>query len=267
MSPDGYEGWKESVSYAESVLKKNPSSKEGIIPEYDRRQIAYGHFITLQMLQNYDRLIVVYGTDEEKREYAQRVLNEIRRTTEERIRVENNPDYVAVLENVYQELGLLQQLIDENPEDFNADVFLQNLHLFVSDWNANLSHTISREELTDPTRFLSTRVFTERKRFNTYQLELVGHEFGSDFTDASREKLKEVYFTENNGGSNGVLLKWNASEADAYERMKEDITITDLIAMENQYTKLYSNIRSQPAEEREINIDISLNAPLLYPVW
>ena len=60
-----------------------------------------------------------------------------------------------------------------------------------------------------------------------------------------------------------VIFGWNRSEARAYEYMKTNIPIAELLKLQKYFFDLYYKIFSQPAGERDIEVDISFNSPFL----
>lgn len=62
------------------------------------------------------------------------------------------------------------------------------------------------------------------------------------------------------------LFLWNASEANAYQRIVEEIPFTDFLRLQESFFTLNSKIARQPAREQGFSADISLDAPFLSPL-
>lgn len=77
-----------------------------------------------------------------------------------------------------------------------------------------------------------------------------------DFT-ANKQKTAESLSAFNK------FLQWNYANAQAYKRMKKEMNIKDLLILQNQFTKLFQKIASQPENERDFEIDISFRSPFL----
>ncbi len=68
---------------------------------------------------------------------------------------------------------------------------------------------------------------------------------------------------QNQGGSLGNLWRFNLSEQRAFERMKSDIPLTNLLQLQKMYFLVFRKIITQPQSERDFEFDISLASPLV----
>ena len=63
-----------------------------------------------------------------------------------------------------------------------------------------------------------------------------------------------------------TLFLWNWSRRHAYQQMHRTIGYEKLLSLQNQFFSLYQKIASQPENERDVTLDISLDTPFLEPL-
>lgn len=74
MSPDGKDGWAHAYSYAQRVLLSETLTQQHLLDRDDRRNIAYAGSIVNNLTEEYDRLISIYGSPEERTAYYHAML-------------------------------------------------------------------------------------------------------------------------------------------------------------------------------------------------
>lgn len=108
LSADGYEGWKQALSWAEQTLD---TPYGGTIGAESRRTIAYSAEILRQISGNYDKLIRMYGTPEQQRAYFDRQRVEV--LGQKRLLydyVVSQGENAGVRDTLKKDLDLLQQV-------------------------------------------------------------------------------------------------------------------------------------------------------------
>jgi len=59
------------------------------------------------------------------------------------------------------------------------------------------------------------------------------------------------------------IFTWNFAEKAAFKQMKKDMPIQNLVNLQRNYFDLYRRISTQVNGERDYEVDVSLNSPLL----
>lgn len=71
---DGYDGWVKAYNWAQQT-QLSATAVSGVISREKRREAYYALLISSRLANNYHKLIMQYGSDEEVREYFRLVLN------------------------------------------------------------------------------------------------------------------------------------------------------------------------------------------------
>ncbi len=74
LSADGTEGWQQAYTYAQTTLLSESMTQKEVLDADDRRNIAYAGTIVSNLTREYDRLISIYGSDEERTAYYEAML-------------------------------------------------------------------------------------------------------------------------------------------------------------------------------------------------
>jgi hypothetical protein len=64
-----------------------------------------------------------------------------------------------------------------------------------------------------------------------------------------------------------TLYLWNRSDARAYQKIRKDISLNQLLTAQNAYKQLWQKILLQKKEERTVAHDASSDAPLVSSLW
>lgn len=75
MSEDGYAGWKMAFEHTQSKLSEIVNAKLPGIGVDNRREIYYGSLVLQELVENYDRLMWKYGSEEEIKAYVGTILD------------------------------------------------------------------------------------------------------------------------------------------------------------------------------------------------
>lgn len=262
MSPDGYLGWKKAYAFSTDTLRDTYG--EGTIGADQRREIWYAGYITFELAKKYHALVQTYGTPEEQEEYYNAVSSYY---TKQQKKIINNSISQEKKNNQEREndtLGQIENLLEEDSEEGTSMELpsypvqqLQNLEEFekkaeeeqypigekIAIWKYNFFNSSHNYFSID---------YGTIERFDDQQDILISF-------DVPDEKDYKRYTNT----TFNRILRWNGSNARAYEQMKTEIPIEELFMLMDQYMVLKRKILFQPEEERDVDIDVSFSPPLL----
>lgn len=122
LSPDGYEGWQKAYDYAYDVLvKRDLLNKDYLINREQRREVIYAGMIINNLSQNYNHLILDYGTKHNIEDYYIKIID-------------NNKDELAqYLSN--DELVKIHQIKEKALSLNKSHIQLNTIPFFVPNYN------------------------------------------------------------------------------------------------------------------------------------
>ncbi|MFC1790309.1 DUF4153 domain-containing protein [Patescibacteria group bacterium] len=234
LSSDGYLGWEKAFHFAEKTILDTDWGKQDLIDKENRREIVYAGIVTNQLLANYDSLIRQYGSHQEITSYFVSILSAFKQVNQERLEKlkERHLEYPT---SILAE----QSKIEQSLKTLKADLPWSEKKLpeiwptYPGYYHPNFTFTQQPSDLKNSHFAFFYHLNTTRN--DPYQ---------------PADKLAQV-------------LNWNASQQQAYQRMKEEIGFLDLLKLQEKYRQIYSRILSQPENERDYDQDISLKTPFL----
>lgn len=248
MSSDGTDGWKRAYQYASEVLTGRGYETKALLDREDRREIAYAAVIISYLTQHHHDLVYRYGTDDDVRAFTLDALsffNDLieseRRKTSER---------------------------EQSVRGANEDDRLRQQRF--QDRQNRLMSVLSSVSAASSQALASPVVDRRRTMAVTHDFKPPFHQFQSPCVMLDQEPTC-LNFLRWGGvedllplqGWVDFLLSWNGSQERAYQFMKRDIPIGDLIRLYRQYIVLHEKIAAQPPEEQDYDIDISFATPFL----
>jgi hypothetical protein len=224
LSPDGYNGWMEAYKHAQNILIGKGLDEKEIIGIDQRREVAYAGIILGNLTYQYDRFILQNGTKEEKRAYLRAIFES---------ELKNQKGWYFGFEG--------------NREKAIAEYFTRK---------------IAQLNVSDPDFGSIVKDMIVYRNFGVY--------INFNSKDGPINMFYGFWldgFAVRKSGSNATFLDrlytFNLADRNAYEKLKKDIPIDQLVALQNQFRKLFEKIASQPNGERDYNTDISFQTPFL----
>ncbi|MDQ5950899.1 MAG: hypothetical protein QG639_176 [Patescibacteria group bacterium] len=228
LSPDGSEGWQQSLTYAQSILTNPELMTNNIINADQRREIALaGSVVKALQLQHY-RLLRAYGSAQEINNFYLASLSQSDERYSQRI-------------NYYLELN--------GPESATAATLLKDREK-VRALKSEIEHLADASPSSLDYNFYGMFYSGTTKCDYSYC-------FNSffDWRDFQVDEVK-VDSTEQ-------LLKYNASAYSLYRQREAVLPLDTLLSLEDQYVTLQGKIQTQPENEREFTVDINYFSPLI----
>lgn len=259
-SVDGVEGWEMAYDHARSILLETQYDKNSIIGKESRREIAYAGLITHLLTNHYHELVEKYADTNLKMQYYQKILQKEIETYAgrekekkpqvvlekvERIRADGTGvnvttyptptiriyvaefDYQQAIERKGAATAMLEKLQkrDVNIDEAGSIFYLENWY-----------HPIPFQTSSAPYQFIG--IYTP------------------SYMGPPRDKSVNRSWLDQ-------LFSFNYSEQKAFETIIKEISLDDLFTMQYMYQSLHKRIAFQPENERDYEIDISLNSPFL----
>lgn len=233
ISADGYEGWKQAYTFAKTTLTRIHAAKNQLIDKKDRQQHAYSGMILHNLLRKYDYLTLKHGTEEEIKEYYRTILPFHRA----QIVYDLNQIKVATAE-AYIKPSLERDLAVV--DSLSRDLQQNDIHyLYIK----KSMRTMTPSEFQ---RSFSNEKMHPLSMYDTYDL--------SDYIKTQKD-ISHSSFNK--------FLQANKNEKQAYEKLKKELPLSEVLALSTTYLDLYHIISQQPDNERNFDMDISLDTPLL----
>lgn len=246
MSPDGYIGWKMAYTYAQKVLFETSYPSNTPIGKEDRQRIAYAGSITRMLSNNYFILMQKYGTNDQKKTYFQTILENQKalissaEKSVQPVLVETKyPSPTPVIipdEYNYQKVMSQKVVVNEELKKLKTcnDCLGEIESVF------SITYWFYPESYYPNSSLDSTRWFVDISQ-------------NIPIRNEARRKVTSL----------DKLFTYNVSSHQAFKNIYQDMPIETLISLQNTYLKLYDRIASQPEKERDYEIDISTDSPLL----
>lgn len=135
-----------------------------------------------------------------------------------------------------------------------------------NDYLNEVKDKINKDEINYKDVFGTINISTseEKYKFSTYK---VGFAYTNqsfyDIYNYSYYPFKTKKNSKNKDSKLDRFFTWNSSKVRAYKRMIKDGRHNELLQLQGKYFELYRRILSQPQNERDFDMDISLSSPLL----
>jgi len=247
MSADGVDGWIKSFIYADAVLKKY-ENQQGVLDETARKEIAYTNYILRKLALNYQELSIRQGTQDEFKKYFYSVYNFQKKQLQKEV------DELTIYKPTQDDLGWKENRVKESIRSIVLLDELENYYrtnerrdstdfadIRISMWNQDLP---TFDQFSSPylhSLYESPLVYYDKNHPNWYQKTIVDEV-------NSYSKLDRLYL-------------FNKAEKNAYKRLQKEVSIENLLKLQERYYKLQEKIESQ--NERNYSVDISFDSPLL----
>jgi len=251
LSADGYDGWKEAYGFARKTLIDKNLLQQPIIKMEDRRDVAYSIAIVAKLTQQYQRLLQIYGTEEEKKEFVRQFL-EVNQKDSRRflqtvdLKLAGLEAYTAgnekamkdlrdsknYEERIVREVEESLQLLDANQLTFEQG--MMDLLPNFSFWQVHAGDTF----------FTNSGMYAQRRR--TYWFAKTG---------STLPRIRQKTALDR-------MYLWSGSSF-TYEHMKREIPFSELIALNDAFISLFEKISNQPENDRTYQSDVSLNSPFV----
>lgn len=237
MSADGYNGWKKAYVHAKEVINKY-ENKSTQINRDERKEIAYAGIIIRELSKNYKDLLKQYGTTIELKQYLTAIYNFQKEANYERHVEPNSMMYsTSQTNNINEMLGK----INEGKVDYKKT--LDSLYVSTSEekFKFGMGSTYTNQSFYEVPTYSTVTYSYKKVKNNDKDKKIIYN--------------KESYLDR--------LYVWNSSKFNAYKNIMKDERYEELLQLQGKYFNLYMRIFSQPPNERDFDMDISLDSPLL----
>lgn len=248
LSTDGYDGWVKAFHFASSTLSLQNYAHLTLISVDGRRDIAYAGGITRALTDEYRRLVMEYGSGDEKKQYLTLLLSSVK------------DGYVSHL--TLMKSQLTDQGISKKP-NFSSDSIRQDISdtQKIIEMLTKMEKDLQKNNIS-PERINSQITWNYRIPYPTYG---EGY-YNEPYYLGQQNNFYELKKTDKNVREPGFLdklYKWNYSQYQAYKNIKHDMPFEVLLKLQKQYFSLYEKIQKQPQKERSFKSDISFDTPFL----
>lgn len=228
LSADGYEGWEKAFNQAKKTITKY-EFKNGELNREERKEIAYAGIIIRELSKNYKDLIKKHGTNEVKKQYLLSIFT-YQREANYKQQYSSNSSYVT---NMSGYLEKMKDKVAKGKVEYNG--------VFDS---INISNSEDRFKFNTGSLYMN-QSFYEFPYYSDY------------FVDRLQKNV------ENKDGFLDRLYVWNFTNLEVYKKIIKNERHSELLQLQGKYFNLYMKIISQPTNEREFDMDVSLASPLL----
>jgi hypothetical protein len=260
MSPDGYAGWKQAYTWAQTILTTN--QQKSFLNKDDRREVAYAGMIINRTLINHFYLTEKYGSQGEYLSFYQTVLTTtfakqqfIATQIANKLKIQRETQLAASpsaqLEINYQNLQNSMQKVAEalSITQQSAQVFKLPIDLSIS------SYYISRLSVFPQCDMYQQAESLTLGNDKYYAVrECSGQYYQLYLHDTSIPPKKELL---------DRLFTWNTAELGTYNRLRQEIPLSEVLTLQDVYFNLRERILTQPETERSFDVDISFDTPFL----
>ena len=249
MSADGYMGWKMAFDQAEKVLLQSGYLDKPLLDREDRREIAYSGRALAYLTFKYHNLIHKYASVEEWRRYNETIYSYLKSV------LQKESDYLIYeprVNNKYQ-IPYITGTLVTNPALIEKELKLLDERLN----KLNQPQTYKKREINISFGILYNPTYFQNKPCDNQNIG-VYCQYSIFWLDGETSTWDTF-----EPGTLDYTFAWNGSEFSAYEKMKQEMPIEKLLQMQQAYYSLYYKINGQPEAERDYDIDVSFNTPLL----
>jgi len=259
MSPDGYTGWQMAYDYAKNVLLDTSYPETAIIELEDRQRIAYAGYVTRRLIAHYHALEEKYASNDEKNKYYQTIL-------------ENQKELLIPIQNALEQTRHPQPPVPvsiQSLDGTSVTIFPTPTPYLESDTTYEYQFTTERKKTIDQAlqKLSSCKTCTQEVGSIFYMDYLFSP---STFYPSNVHWVYGLHTFDPSPNGKKVekssldrLFAFNASDHAAFEKIKKDIPLDTLLALQNKYLELYQQIGHQPEKQRTYEMDISTNSPFL----
>ena len=231
MSADGYQGWQQSFAYAKEKLQTNLGKT--FLAKDDRREVTYGGIVVSNLTLKYRDLVEHYGSREDKINFYTSLFD---------YQEEANQKMAAWAANTQQEEATKNRILSDLTTDNNTI--------------KQLRETIPTGKFQDISKYLSWSHL-----YPTGSFDIPFTTFS--FVDIAEPNTNYFYSKGKEYDALDKVYTWNLAEVSAFNQMKQEITIQELLNLQKTYFELYRRILAQPNGQQDYETDVSLNTPLL----
>src|SRR3989339_264652 len=231
MSSDGYVGWEKAYTYQKNLIEKY--EKKELLNKDERKEVAYAGIVIRELLQNYKDMVLQRGTQNDLKQYL----------------IETYAFQRDANLNLYVPPGSRNYIMEQN----DGITKMQELI-----WSEMIDY---RKAIKDITISKSTYKYrfnlsdTDSMRWNRSFFTL------PYYSDYFKNKIK----TDKKIKDSNIdrFYTWNASDARAFYLMNKNISYHELLQLQRKYFNIYYTIENQFVDQRDYDMDISLESPLL----
>jgi len=231
MSSDGYVGWEKAYTYQKNLIEKY--EKKEFLNKDERKEVAYAGIVIRELLQNYKDMVLQRGTQNDLKQYL----------------IETYAFQRDANLNLYVPPGSRNYIMEQN----DGITKMQELI-----WSEMIDY---RKAIKDITISKSTYKYrfnlsdTDSMRWNRSFFTL------PYYSDYFKNKIK----TDKKIKDSNIdrFYTWNASDARAFYLMNKNISYHELLQLQRKYFNIYYTIENQFVDQRDYDMDISLESPLL----
>lgn len=231
LSADGYVGWDKAFFQAKETIDKYEFKSEQLNRE-ERKEISYAGIIIRELSKDYKDIIKTYGTEKEVKSYLLSIINFQIEANYKQNTLSNNNQLVD--NNNY--IKDLKSKVEKNQVNFKKVLDLIHIN------DSENKYKFSAGSFFDNPSFYAIPAYQ-----NSY--------FENRIKKKSDNENKDYYLDR--------LYTWNLSKVNAYKKIVQDERQNELLQLQGKYFQLYMKILSQPLNERDFDMDISLSSPLL----
>lgn len=224
LSADGVDGWILAFDHVKQVLGEWQPENVPMMTADDRKTVAYSSYILRQIFEEYHRLTRRYGTESDRHTYLATLY--------------------ASLRNAYSQPPQSQSDTNESSE-------IQRLNV---DWDTLQSSGHATKYFQSITMSWDMPYPGDGQRFylnvTRPQISRLYRYVRSDQTLSDELFIDSVY-------------QWSYAEYRAYRKLKDSISLTELLHLEQKFFSLYDAILLLPLENRQYQSDVSFAMPFV----
>jgi len=231
MSADGYKGWRQSYDNSTEILQA--MLEKPFLSKDERREVAYAGIIASNLTLKYSDLLEHYGSATDKIAFYKTLLD---------YQMEANQTMASWITNTQQEEAQKNQILADLDIEFNLI--------------RQLKETVQAGKYQEIYKYLSW-VYPNYPTGSFYN-----YNFTFSFIQIT-DPNNQFFIKKDELDNMDKIFTWNFAEKAAFKQMKKDMPIQNLVNLQRNYFDLYRRISTQVNGERDYEVDVSLNSPLL----
>ena len=267
LSPDAMDGWDKALEFANKVLleSKDDYLEDGVIDEYERRQIAYAATVVSNIAHKSINLVSDHS--DTSKEDVQKILK-----NSQLLAVDNNTKVLPIIDKkILKEeeaianrdpfSKLTQQQIDEAQRKIDR---LREIKTALVNQNTIATQSAEVDEKNLYVDYSSGRRIIKPNLtcgyYNTCSTNFVTVS-SSDINSYSDNRSSDLVKVReaNKTNSLGRLLRFNTKEMAAYNEYKDFLYSKEYKELQTAFTDYTVIIMNQDESEQSVNVDISLS--------
>lgn len=261
LSSDGYDGWIAAYHFAQNTVSRYTFIDSTNVNELTMRELAYTGTILAILTRNYHELTRWYATDSEYTSYTREVS---RALSSSLIRFKDilSRDLVSLQRGGNDVHITLDGLLSSQGDANGRSTLITELLNGLQTTEKSLLELDTAMESRSGIRTLPTATLTNYQ-FGPCQFSSFEGQF-------MRACMPEFYAVERNVRKPQTaidrLLVWNWQDREAYKRLRRDVPVSELLALQRRYIDIYYQLLQLPSDKRAVSWDISLDAPFVAPL-